>query len=62
LREGNSGFSNEGDNPSPRGDNSKRVKNILKIFKDLLFQNQPAKTNQTWYKLSSGEGIQVLFF
>jgi hypothetical protein len=49
--------SNKGDNPSPRGDNSKRVKDTLKFLKHLLLQNQPAKINQTWYKLSSGEGI-----
>jgi hypothetical protein len=36
----------EGDSPSPRGDNSERVK-IHKIFKNLL-QNQQAKINQTW--------------
>jgi hypothetical protein len=32
-------FSNEGDSPSPRGENGERVKNTLKIFKNLL-QNQ----------------------
>jgi hypothetical protein len=38
--------SNEGDCPSPRGDNSES-KNTLKIFKNLLLQNQLAKFNQT---------------
>jgi hypothetical protein len=27
----------------------------LKIFKNLLLQNQQAKINQTWYKSSFGE-------
>jgi hypothetical protein len=44
----------EGDSSSLRGDNSERVK-IHKIFKNLLLQNQLAKINQTWYKLSFGE-------
>jgi hypothetical protein len=55
--------SKEGDSSSPRGDNSKRVKKTLTIFKNLLLQNQQAKFNQTWYKLSLGmcwvKGIQV---
>jgi hypothetical protein len=50
----------EGDGPSLRGDNSERVK-IHKILKNLLFQNQPAKINQTWYKLSFGEENSSLF-
>jgi hypothetical protein len=28
----------------------------MKIFKNLLLQNQQAKFNQTWYKLSLGKG------
>jgi hypothetical protein len=31
-------------------------KNTLTIFKNLLLQNQRANINQTWYKLSLGEG------
>jgi hypothetical protein len=38
----------EGDNPSPGGDNSERK------FKENLLQNQQDKINQTWYKLSFG--------
>jgi hypothetical protein len=38
--------SNEGDSPSPRGDNSERI-NIHNIFKNLLLQNQLAIFNQT---------------
>jgi hypothetical protein len=41
---------NEGDCPSPRGDNSKRVK-IHRFFLNLL-QNQQAKFNQTWFTAS----------
>jgi hypothetical protein len=48
--------SNEGDSPSPRWDN-----NTLNIFKNLLLQNQQAKFNWTWYKLSLGEGNSNLF-
>jgi hypothetical protein len=46
--------SNEGDCRSPRGDNSEtqNSKNTLKIFKNLLLQNQLPKFNQTWYTLS----------
>jgi hypothetical protein len=44
--------SNEGDCPSPRGDNHKRVKK----FKNLLLQNQEANFNQTWHKSSLGTG------
>jgi hypothetical protein len=51
---------NEGDCPSPRGDNSESVK-TLKILKNLLLQDQQAKFNQTWYKLSLGEGDLVFF-
>jgi hypothetical protein len=39
--------SNEGDRPSPRGDNSETVKIHRKFFKNLLLQNQQAKFNQT---------------
>jgi hypothetical protein len=46
--------SNEGDCPSPRGDNSKKVK-IQKKFKNLVLQNQQAKFNQTRYNLSVGK-------
>jgi hypothetical protein len=38
-----------------------REKNTLKIFKNLLLQNQQAKFNQTWYTLSFGEGNSSLF-
>jgi hypothetical protein len=38
----------EGDSPSPRGDNSKRVKIHRKFLKNFLLQNQQAKINQTW--------------
>jgi hypothetical protein len=55
--------SNKGDTPIPRGDNSKRVKiHFLRIFfsrtRNIIksnLQNQLAKINQTWYKLSFGE-------
>jgi hypothetical protein len=50
----------EGDSPSLRGDNSERVKKTQKIFKNLL-QNQQAKVNQTWYKLSLDKGNLSLF-
>jgi hypothetical protein len=50
----------EGDSPSPRGDNSERVKIHRKFIKNLL-QNQQAKINQTWYKLSFGEENSSLF-
>jgi hypothetical protein len=40
----------EGDSPSPREDNSKN-----------LLQNEEAKINQTWYKLSFGEENSSLF-
>jgi hypothetical protein len=42
------------DNPSPRGDNSERVKMHLNLKKNLLLQNQLAKFNQTWYKFILG--------
>jgi signal transduction histidine kinase len=41
--------------PSPREENSKRVKKTLKNIKNLL-QNQQNKINQTLYKLFFGEG------
>jgi hypothetical protein len=52
----------EGDSSSPRGDNSERVK-IHQFFfkKNLLLQNQQAKINQTWNKLSFGEENSSLF-
>jgi hypothetical protein len=50
----------EGDSPSPRGNNSES-KNTLKMFKNLLLQNQQAKFNQTWYKLLLDEGNSSLF-
>jgi hypothetical protein len=50
---------NEGECPSPRGDNSKS-KNALKIFKTLL-HNQEANFNQTWYKSSLGKENSKLF-
>jgi hypothetical protein len=52
--------SKEGDSPSAKGDNSKNSKNTLKIFKNLL-QNQQAKINHTWYKLLLGEENSSLF-
>ena len=42
----------EGDSPSIKGDNSERVK----YTENLFLQNQQAKINQTWYKLSFGVG------
>jgi hypothetical protein len=51
----------EGDSPSQRGDNSKRVKIHRIFFLNLLLQNQQAKINQTWYKLSFGEENSSLF-
>jgi hypothetical protein len=53
--------SKKGDRPSPRGDNSERVKNALNCLKNLLLQNQQAKIKQTWYKLSFGEGNSNLY-
>jgi hypothetical protein len=50
----------EGDSPSSRGDNSEIVK-IQTIFKNLFLQNQQAKINQIWYKLSFGENNSSLF-
>jgi hypothetical protein len=46
---------NKGDSPSPRGDNMRKNKYTLKFLKNLLLQNQLAKFNQTWYKLSLGQ-------
>jgi hypothetical protein len=37
------------------GDNSKRVKILWKIFKNLLLQNQQTNFNQTWYKSFLGK-------
>jgi hypothetical protein len=37
-----------------------KEKNTLKIFKNFL-QNEQAKFNQTWYKLSLGEGYLRFF-
>jgi hypothetical protein len=59
LEREDSGVLKEGDSPSPRGDNSES-KNTQKNFKNLL-QNQQAKINQTWYKLSFGEENLRLF-
>jgi hypothetical protein len=53
--------SNEGVNPSTRGDNSERVKIHWKFFKILFLQNQQTKLNQTSYKLSFDEVISSLF-
>jgi hypothetical protein len=54
--------SNEGDFPSPRGDNSETVKERWKFFlKNFLLQNQLPKINQTWYMLSLNEGNSSLF-
>jgi glucuronate isomerase len=56
LEEGDSSlFKRLGLSFSKGGDNSKRVKNTLKILKNLLLQNQQAKFNQTLYKLSLSE-------
>jgi hypothetical protein len=33
----------------------------MKFLKNLLLQNQLAKFNQTWYKLSLGKGNSSLF-
>jgi hypothetical protein len=52
---------NERDSPFPRGDNSERVKIHWNFFLNLLLQNQQAKFNQAWYKLSLGEGNSSLF-
>jgi hypothetical protein len=54
---GFSGYSNEGDSPSSRGDNSES-KNTLKNFKYLL-QNQKAKFNQTGANFPWMKGVQV---
>jgi hypothetical protein len=54
------GCPNEEDSPSARGDNRKN-KNTLTIFKNLLFQNQRAKFNNSWYKLSLGQEHSSLF-
>jgi hypothetical protein len=48
-----------GQSPSPSGDNNKRVTENFK--KNLLLQNQQAKFNQTWYKLSLDEENSSLF-
>jgi hypothetical protein len=53
--------SNEGDNPSQRGDYSERMKIHSNFKKNLLLQNQLTKFNQTWYKLSLGKGNSSLF-
>jgi hypothetical protein len=52
---------NEWDCPSPREDNSKRVKYIEFFKKNLVLRNQQAKFNQTLYKLSLGKENSSLF-
>jgi hypothetical protein len=49
----------EGDNPSPRGYNSKRVKYTKILKKNLLLQNQQAKINQTGTNYPLVKRIQV---
>jgi hypothetical protein len=51
----------EGDSPSSRGDNHDNSKNTPKIFKNLFLQNEQAKINQIWYKLSFGGNNSSLF-
>jgi hypothetical protein len=53
--------SNEGDSPSPRRDDSKRVKIHRFFCLNLLLQNLWGKFNKTWYKLSLCEGNSSLF-
>jgi hypothetical protein len=52
-------YSNEGDSPSPRGDNSES-KNTPKFLKNFL-QNDLAEINQSSYKLSLDEGNSSFF-
>jgi hypothetical protein len=61
LGEGILNCSNEGDCPSPRGDNHKRVKIHWNLKKNLLLQNQQANFNKTWHKSSLGNGDSKLF-
>jgi hypothetical protein len=51
---------NEGQPPTPRGDNNKKVKILQKKFKNLL-QNQLANFNQSWYGSSLGKGNSELY-
>jgi hypothetical protein len=51
--------SNQGDIPSPRGDNSESKNALEKL--NLFLQNQIAKFNQTWYTLFLGKGNSGLF-
>jgi hypothetical protein len=69
--------SNKGPGPLQRGDNHKNVKMgwdhwkiffsrtigpiLTRLCTNHLLQNQPAKINQTWYKLSFGEENSSLF-
>jgi hypothetical protein len=54
LGRGDSSFSNEGESPSPMGDNS-----TLNFF--LKLENHWAKFNQTLYTLSLGKWNSNLF-
>jgi hypothetical protein len=49
------------DNPLPQREIIVKEKNLLKIFKNLLLQNQQANFNKTWYKLSLGKGNSKLY-
>ena len=51
-------YSNEGSRPFQSEDKYKKD-NFNKIFKNLLLQKHWANFNQTWYKVSFGEGIQI---
>jgi hypothetical protein len=52
--------SKELDSPSPRGDDSERVKYIENFLKIFFFRTSRPKFNQTWYTLSFRiKGIQV---
>jgi hypothetical protein len=52
---------NEAHPPSPRGDNSERVKIYWTFFKNLLLQKKQASFNKTWYKSSLGKGNSKLY-
>jgi hypothetical protein len=67
AQEGFQGCSNEGDHPSPRGDNSKRVKmhwKFLKIFSRTSYSNSiKFGTNYSWVKgnqVCSNKGLGPL--
>jgi hypothetical protein len=58
LGEGFQVCSNEGDCPSPRGDNSESVKKT-QIKKKKSSPGPAGQIQSTWYKLSLGEGDLV---